>query len=337
MSSDVPSILPEESSVQEDFSKEKFDLTPDTKIGKLVVTCHGNKGDGKTTAIFLVTTGRIGALGNGKTVAISFDNKTKVIKDQFFQNDNIIVHDGKRYFRTDPRIITKSGMQTYNYLQKLIESFEKLSPDWIVFDGFTILALILEMAMRYQHNLRPTQGIANYNIWKDRGGMIQDLHNMSIRIAKKGVVYITYSDKDEIVQDGQLVSKEDIPKYIDIVMQETDVVLRAQKAKGKTGDTFFLRVESTKYKQYIGSDGKPIPITDQTLSQGRIINITEFSNKPAITIEQKDKIPEKVPTEEKKEEIVPKQEEVVKEKEVPKIIEEKAVSKEFVIPDVMNL
>jgi len=265
----------------EDLDRIKYDLSPDEGRGKLVVTSYGEKGAGKTTGIYLITTGRIGGFPAGKTVVISFDNKSKITKEQYFPLDDITVYDGKRYYREDPTLCTKSGMMTYKYIQKLLESYKNDQPDWIVFDGFTIMAMILEMAMRYQHGLLPSQGIANLNVWKDRGRFVQDLHNLACKISKYGVAYTTYSDKNEIVEAGTTISKTDVPKYIDVVMQETDVVIHLTKAKGKDGDLFYLRVESTKYKNYLDMEGKPIPYQkDVTLEQGRTFNITKAVDLP---------------------------------------------------------
>lgn len=281
------SILPSEPQQRdvsreiEDLDKIQYDLSPDNTRGKLVITSHGEKGAGKTYGVFLITSGRLGGFPAGKTVAISFDNKTKITKEQHFPVDDITVYDGKRYYREDPTQCTKSGMITYKYIQKLLESYKSNQPDWIVFDGFTVMAAILEMAMRYKHGLQPSEGIANRNVWKDRARFVQDLHNVACRIAKYGVAYITYSDKNEIVEAGTVVSRTDVPKYVDVVMQETDVVLHATKAKGKDGDLFYIRVESTKYKSYVDMDGNPIPYQkDVTLEQGRTFNITKMSELP---------------------------------------------------------
>lgn len=276
----MESLLPIEptNAPLEDFDKIPFDLSPDKSRGKLVITSHGEKGAGKTYGVFLITTGRLGGFPAGKTVAISFDNKTKITYEQHFTYDDITVYDGKRYYREDPAQCTKSGMMSYKYIQRLLESYKANQPDWIVFDGFTVMSLIFEMAMRYKHGLQPSQGVANFNVWKDRARYLQDIHNLACKVAKYGVVYITYSEKDEIVESGTTVSKTDVPKYIDVIMQETDVVLHATKAKGKEGDLFFLRVESTKFKTYLDMDGKPIPLCDTTLEQGRTFNISKLAN-----------------------------------------------------------
>ncbi len=263
----------------EDFDKIVFDFSPDTSRGKLVITGHGEKGAGKTTGIFLITTGRMGGFPAGKTNVISFDNKSKITAEQYFPNDNITVWDGKQHYREDPSLCTHSGMKTYKYIQGLLQDWNKKPesrPDWIVFDGFTIMAVILEMAMRYKHNLQPSEGVANRNVWKDRARFVQDLHNLACRTAKYGVAYTTYTDKPNIVEDGTVITKGDQPKYIDVVMQETDVVLHMTKAKGKDGDLFYMRVESTKYKQYVDMEGKPIPKVITTLEQGRTFDITKL-------------------------------------------------------------
>jgi hypothetical protein len=272
----------------EDLDKINYDLSPDNSRGKLVITSHGEKGAGKTYGVFLITSGRMGGFPAGKTVAISFDNKTKITKEQHFPTDDITVYDGKRYYREDPTQCTKSGMMTYKYMQKLLESYKVDQPDWIVFDGFTVMAMILEMAMRYKHGLQPSEGIANRNVWKDRARFVQDIHNVACRIAKYGVAYVTYSDKNEIVESGTVVSRTDVPKYVDVVMQETDVVLHATKAKGKDGDLFYIRVESTKYRSYVDINGEQIPRCDTTLEQGRTFNISGMALLPPKKVVKKE-------------------------------------------------
>lgn len=277
----------------DDAYKTKFDLSPDSTKGKLVITGYGDKGSGKTSGIFLITTGKIGGFPCAKTNAISFDNKTKTTRDQWFPDDHITVYDGKRYYRDNPDEATKTGMLSYVYLIRLIESWKDNQPDWIVFDGFTIMTRILESAMRFKYGLKLTEGFANRSLWKDRTAMIRDLHNIACRTAKYGVVYATYSDQKEIVIEGTTVAKEDVPAYIDVIMEETDVVLHMTKAKGKEGDLFYVRVDSTKYRQYPGIDGNSIPFCDTTLSQGRTFNITGLHTKIHLS-EETSKISDKV-------------------------------------------
>src|SRR3972149_2010294 len=207
------------SKINEDLDKIQFDFSPDTSRGKVVITSHGEKGAGKTTGVLLITTRRIGGFPAGKTNIISFDNKSKITVEQFFPNDDINTWNGKEHYREDPELCTKSGMISYKYIQKLILSWRESPPDWIVFDGFTIMAVILEMAMRFKHNLKPSEGIANRNVWKDRARFVQDLHNLACKTARYGVAYTTYSEKNEIVEAGTTISKTDVPKYIDVVMQ----------------------------------------------------------------------------------------------------------------------
>lgn len=280
------SLLPAESDVPvvptEDFENFKFDFTPDTSQGKIVLTVYGHKGASKTYGSFCIATGRIGGfVPTGRTLAVSFDNKTKTTKSQWFPNDNIDVHDGKKYYSKDPKIRTKSGYMTYKYLLGLFNNEEKINkPDWVVIDGFTEVAEIFEMAMRYINGLKPTQGFANRNIWKDRGAFIQAFHDAALRCSRIGVIYTTYSDKEEIIQDGEIVTKSDVPKYVDVVMRETDVVLNVRKSRGKDGDIFLILVESTKFKKYMGTDGKMLPIVEGiTLQQGRMYNITDLAEK----------------------------------------------------------
>ncbi len=261
----------------DDFSNMKFDFTPDNSQGKIVITMHGPKNAGKSTGAFLITTGRLGGFRSGKTLAVSFDDKTKTTVDQFFKGEDIIVQDGTKYYSEDPLTKTKSGYMSYLYLQKLLENEAPKKYDWVFFDGLTVLSEMLEMSMRYINGLKPTQGFANRNIWKDRGSMLRTLHNLAAKMVNIGVIYSTYSEKDEIIKDGETVTKEDIPKYIDVVMIKTDVVLKATKGKGKTGNLFFLTVEGTKFKQYY-DHGVLLPITDRTLKEGTLFDVTGMSD-----------------------------------------------------------
>lgn len=275
----MESILPTEGSAGvnlEDFSNFKPNFDPDTSQGKVVITIHGTKNSGKTTAIFLITTGRMGGFRPGKTLAISFDDKTKTTYDQFFKGEDIIVQDGTKYYSEDPLQKTKSGYMSYLYLQKLLAAEAPKKYDWVFFDGLTVESEILEMSMRYINGLKPTQGFANRNIWKDRGSMLRTLHKLAVNMANIGVIYSTYSEKDEIIKDGETVTKEDIPKYVDVVMLKTDVVLKATKARGKSGNIFYLTVEGTKFKQYY-DNGKLLTITDRTLLEGKVFDITGMS------------------------------------------------------------
>lgn len=264
----------------EDVVPTTFDTSPDTTKGKTIVTLYGNKGASKTTTGFLLSQGFLGLPG-GKTAAISFDDKTKITKEQLFPNENITVYDGKRYFDEDPKKITISGYISYKYLMQILYSID-YEPDWIIFDGLTILSLMLEQAMRFMNNLRPTQGVANLNVWKDRKFMLQALHNLAVRKAKYGVIYTTYSEKNRIIIDGNLVTEADVPVYVDIVMQETDIVMYASKLKGKDGNLFYYTVESTKYRNYTGYDGKPLLRANEILKEGRLIDTTGMPDTPEI-------------------------------------------------------
>lgn len=307
----MESILPTEEGGGvnlDDFSNFKPNFDPDNLQGKVVITIHGSKNGGKSTIAFLITTGRMGGFRPGKVLAISFDDKTKTTYDQFFKNEDITIHDGTKYYTEDPLIKTKSGYMSYLYLQKLLEHEAPKKYDWIFFDGLTIESEILEMSMRYINGLRPTQGFTNRNLWKDRGSMLRTLHKLATNMVNIGVIYSTYSEKDEIIKDGETITKEDIPKYVDVIMVKTDVVLKATKAKGKSGNIFYLTVEGTKFKQYY-DNGKLLPVTDRTLLEGRVFDVTGMSEqKKTTTILPDEKIsiqefaasqiiPEKVPAE----------------------------------------
>ena len=149
----------------------------------------------------------------------------------------------------------------------------KNPPDWIVIDGIEIFQKIAEMVMRQRNNLLPYQGIANLNLWKERNSIIEELHRLCLNIAKKGVIYTTYSQYDEIIEEGSVVTKDKIPKYIDAVMWETDIVLFIQSKFDRNSNKFFvtLRCDTSKFDNLIKT-GSIFDITGK-----KITDIVDFS------------------------------------------------------------
>ena len=91
-------------------------------------------------------------------------------------------------------------------------------------------------------------------------------HVKALNNCKKGLIYTTYTTKDEIIIDGTITIKKDIPKWIDAIMYETDVLMRIDRRKAKTdGDQFFVKIESSKVKEF--PDGKELDITNKGVQE----------------------------------------------------------------------
>jgi hypothetical protein len=220
-------------------AEEKFEIKEAEIEGKDVYMVYGIKGHGKT---YLALT------FPGTIKALSFDRKTARVWQKDFKKDaRIKVYDAIiNMDYSSPERMLETSEKTFKYINYLLDSFKANPPDWILIDGVEIFEQVAEMTMRYRNNLQAYQGIANRNLWKERRLYIKQLHNKALSIAKKGVIYTTYVDKDEIVVDGELVTKQDVPRWIDAIMYETDTVIKVRSQVDKAGRKFFAEVESSK-------------------------------------------------------------------------------------------
>lgn len=229
-----------------------------------VVTIAGEKGEGKTmTALSFIR--------NDKTMlAIQFDDKVSPIKKYFFKNtDRITVYDGKKYFNTDPAVITESGFKSIKYIEYILEQYAEMNdderPDFVLIDGLEILSMMAEMAMRYNNKQKPFSGIKNKNIWKERRGYLKSIHNFATKAAKEGVIYTVYMNQvDTQIVDGEVQSRHTEPKYVDAIKYETDIVLKSFAGE-KDGKPFYgVSVISSKIPDVLVS-GKRYNVTDKPL------------------------------------------------------------------------
>jgi len=245
---------------------EEFDLSDEVLEGipKLVITIYGEKGHGKT-AIAMAP-----ALNGDKVAVISYDRKSMATKFNVYSNiDNIKVWDGVKYYSREARNITQSAVVTYKYIMKLLETkFAGFNPDWIVHDGMERLHEICEMKMRYENDLGPVQGFANKNLWKERRYNLNEIHLRSMDAANKGVIYTTYYDMLETRRDGEVVDRRKVPKWIDAIMQETDIVIEALQED----DKFYMKVASSKFDQ-IFKTGAVIDVTDNLIEAFKGVKI----------------------------------------------------------------
>ena len=236
------------------LDKPNFVFVEDEMSDKIIYTIYGHKGCGKTTTAFLF---------KGKKYCISFDKKSSVIKNNYFDGrDDIKVYDGTKYLVETAEEYVQSSIVCYDYVNFLLDNIEAQKDcDYIIIDGLEILQKLAEMNMRGQYHLTPFQGVSNPNVWKLRTLLIRNIHNKALNCCKKGVIYTTYIDKDEVVEEGTIITKTDIPKWVDIVFYTTDVVLRVNNTSGKDGRKCTVDVVSSKTKDF--KTGDKIDITNK--------------------------------------------------------------------------
>jgi hypothetical protein len=234
----------------------QFDLSPDVGPAKIVVTIAGEKGDGKTTTALSFP---------GKIAAITLDRKTGLIKD-WMKADNVDVYNGVRYYSedsSDEGTIVGAGNTTYNYIHALLSKLQEEGKyDWIVIDGLEILHQICEQVMRFKHKLGPTDGFANLNWWKERRMFLRSIHNKALNTARRGIIYTTYLEfVTDVVDNEKTVSGKKHPKWVDVVLLETDIVLHAYSKEELTKKKYFVKVISSKRPTFIKDVGVQIDVT----------------------------------------------------------------------------
>ena len=221
---------------------------------KIVITIYGLKGDGKTMLCLALP---------GKIAALSFDNKTAKIWKYYYNSDPriMVLNSVLFYDRSTQDKQLESSNKTVDFNIELLETIVKdFEPDWVLVDGFERFTRIAEMKMRFKEGLRPYQGISNLNVWKARRDYVAGLHQAAYKACKRGIIYTTYIKKDEIIIDGSLVTRKDVPRWFDVIMEETDVVIKAFSRLDQTGAAFWATVETSKHPLF--KTGRTAEITD---------------------------------------------------------------------------
>jgi hypothetical protein len=220
-----------------------FEFEPVTTGGKEGIVFFGHKGSGKTSAALLL---------EGSIAVLSFDGKSLRAKEMTQPGrKDIEVYDAKKYVSHWKHQLTESANKNFAYVMFLLENIEKRGGvDWVLIDGLEILIEMAEMKMRHDRKLQPFEAFSNLGFWKDRKMNIRAVYDACYRACNKGIVFTTYIDKDEIVNNATLIKKKDVPRWMDIIMYETDAVVKTQIDDVEGQQRFRLYVISSKIKRF---------------------------------------------------------------------------------------
>ena len=238
----------------------KFDITSEQPLLGKTFTIFGGKGESKTTLALSFP---------GKILAISFDRKTVLTWIEMFNMDpRIEVKDGLRYMDySSSENVLKSSDITFRYITEIMDSYEKKpfeeKPDWIFIDGLEEFTTISEYVMRYRNGFRMTQGV-EWQFWKDRRLFLKQLFISCLGLAKSGIIFGTKYKFEETKKNNIVTDTKKIPTWVDIVEDQTDVVVRTEmeEVKDKNGGNFnryWATITSSKFRMF--PTGAKIDIT----------------------------------------------------------------------------
>lgn len=231
----------------------QYEITEESSTAKEIYTICGSKGTGKTSFAFRFTGGKY---------CISFDRKAQRIKQYSYANNpEIRIYDGVKYYKRTAEDMVPSAMENFNYLVGLLEFIAtKEDADWVVIDNLERLHEICEMCMRHDNKKGPFEGFSNQNLWKLRRIYLTRIHALACKAAKKGVIYTVYSKVEDVdVVDGQIINRKEVPKYIDVVEEETDVIFQTKVVYSPSETKFQALVLSSKIPKFV--TGKLLNLT----------------------------------------------------------------------------
>lgn len=223
---------------------DKFDTSPEPPGESRTFLIYGEKGDSKTTTALSFP---------GKIAALSFDHKTVEIWAEFFDNDpRITVYDAIRYMDySSPDAWLMSSEITLVYINIILDELRALPeddyPDWIVIDGLEEYTKVCEMVMRYRNGIRMTQGV-EWSYWKERRLYLKQIHLKCMSVSKRGIIYTTFPGRRETIKDNKIVESVKQPKWVDVMKDQTDIVIAVESRQTPEGKRFFATVESSKYR-----------------------------------------------------------------------------------------
>jgi hypothetical protein len=251
----------------------EYEWEPETEgDAKRIITIFGTKGVGKTSC----------ALGfAGKIYVISMDDKTIRVWIGLYGSDpRIVVLKGTKYYSFIEKEYVEAGVKTYNYVLFLIEEIRKKGDaDWICIDGLERIHNACEMVMRAKNKLGPFQGFPNLMWWKQRRLALREIQARAVDSAKKGVIYTTYSENDDLfIQDGKPVIRKQKPKWLDIVEESTDIVIRVwikdtEEAADKNNIRFMATITTSKFEDF--PTGENLDITGRTIENALNLSVEE--------------------------------------------------------------
>lgn len=230
---------------------EKFDVSPDEGGRGKAFMVYGDKGEAKTGLSLSFP---------GKIYAISFDRKTRDVWEEMYNKDpRIIVADAQRYMDySSPEAWLVSSDISLQFIDALLDEAKAFEPDWILIDGTGEYIKMAEMTMRYRNSLGPYQGVP-WTYWKERRLYIKQLHNKALGIAKFGIIYTAYVGIRETIEGEKIVKTKEQPKWIDVIEEQTDVVIRVRAKQFDDIRRFYATVESSKWKPI--KTGRTVDIT----------------------------------------------------------------------------
>lgn len=246
--------VPFSSTLKPAGSSAKYDYTPEKPSSKLAFTVFGQKGSAKTFTAFGITSGR--------REVISFDHKSVLIAENYYQGEDIVVYDGLKYFNESEEQVKRTATITMDYVLNLI--MQMRNPESIIIDGYDRLAFIAQMHMRNIKNLEPYAPVGGGNLgyyWYVRNEILDRVFDTAYTKTKKSVVYTTYSKKDNIIVDGEIFKSVDVAKWTGNLLTQSDVVIKTNFERSKNGNEYLATIESAKTNKLIS---------------GKVYNLTNF-------------------------------------------------------------
>ena len=238
-SEDLEEIENEVSKEQHRKSEKGFDFSKEEITSKYTIVCFGLKGASKTYTSFGIT--------DNKRDVISFDHKSVMIASNFFKNENINVYDGLRYFVESSDSTKVSAHKSIDYIMELINQFN--NPEWIIIDGYERLSFLAQMEMRYIKNIGVYEPVGGGNMsfyWYIRNEVLNKIYNFALGKAKKGVIYTTYIEKEQVIDNGIIIKSKDVPKWQGDLLTQADIVIKTENIFDKNIQKFEAIIESSK-------------------------------------------------------------------------------------------
>lgn len=237
-----------EAEAEEEFEFPSLDEAAMDDTAKVIIAIYGDKGDSKSTLSYSI-------MEKGDSCfVLSFDGKSaKPLKIPFIKDMNLeatVVDPTVFYTKSTDSAWLASAVKTNNYVNHLLTQVEERGVDWIVFDCTEVMKEIAEMCMRAKFKLGVFAGSPFQN-WRERGRILDNMHEQAFKAAKKGVIYTFYpKTKEMLVKDGQVIDSKTTPAWIGSIMRESDIKIRVSTKKGHEGWKYMATIESSKEPFY---------------------------------------------------------------------------------------